>query len=60
MTLVTCSCRAVTGTLGLAGKRLDEVAPRARKLPNSLEDAADTVLWLVENGGCGGIYSRHR
>jgi dihydroorotase/N-acyl-D-amino-acid deacylase len=39
----------------LAGKRLDEVAV-GRKKTNSLEDAADTVLWLVENGGCGGIY----
>ena len=40
---------------GLAGKRLDEVA-LGREKSNSLEDAADTVLWLVENGGCGGIY----
>ena len=39
----------------LAGKRLDEVAV-GRGKSASLEDAADTVLWLVENGGCGGIY----
>jgi N-acyl-D-amino-acid deacylase len=39
----------------LAGKRLDEVAVQRGKSA-SLEDAADTTLWLVENGGCGGIY----
>jgi N-acyl-D-amino-acid deacylase len=39
----------------LAGKRLDEVAVERGKSA-SLEDAADTVLWLVENGGCGGIF----
>ncbi|HET9218489.1 MAG TPA: D-aminoacylase [Terriglobia bacterium] len=39
----------------LAGKRLDEVAV-GRGKSASLEDAADTVLWLVEKGGCGGIY----
>ena len=39
----------------LDGKRLDEVAA-ARGLVPSLETAADSVLWLVENGGCGGIY----
>jgi dihydroorotase/N-acyl-D-amino-acid deacylase len=38
-----------------AGKRLDEVA-RMRGRPGSIEDAADTALWLVENGDCGGIY----
>ena len=38
-----------------AGKRLDEVA-RMRGKPGSIEDAADTALWLVENGDCGGIY----
>ena len=38
-----------------AGKRLDEVA-RMRGKPGSIEDAADTALWLVENGACGGIY----
>ncbi|MBM3771510.1 MAG: D-aminoacylase [Acidimicrobiia bacterium] len=39
----------------LAGKRLDEVA-LGRWKSRSLEDAADTALWLVENGDCGGIY----
>jgi dihydroorotase/N-acyl-D-amino-acid deacylase len=38
-----------------AGKRLDDVA-RLRGKPGSIEDAADTALWLVENGDCGGIY----
>jgi len=38
-----------------AGKRLDEVA-RMRGKPGSIEDAADTALWLVESGDCGGIY----
>ena len=39
----------------LAGKRLDEVSVERGKT-TSLEDAADTALWIVENGGCGGIY----
>src|SRR5918995_2940493 len=39
----------------LAGQRLDAVAV-ARGKSNSVEDAADTALWLVENGDCGGIY----
>ena len=39
----------------LDGKRLEEVAA-ARGLAPSLENAADSALWIVENGGCGGIY----
>jgi N-acyl-D-amino-acid deacylase len=39
----------------LAGKRLDEI-PIIRGLPPSLENAADSALWLVENGGAGGIF----
>ena len=39
----------------LDGKRLDDVAVE-RGLTRSVDDAADTALWLVENGGCGGIY----
>ena len=39
----------------LAGQRLDDVAA-GRGRSRSLEDSADTALWLVENGGCGGIY----
>ena len=39
----------------LAGKRLDDVSVERGK-SRSIEDAADTALWLVENGDCGGIY----
>jgi dihydroorotase/N-acyl-D-amino-acid deacylase len=39
----------------LAGQRLDDVAA-ARGKSRSLESAADTALWLVESGDCGGIY----
>jgi dihydroorotase/N-acyl-D-amino-acid deacylase len=39
----------------LAGQRLDAVAA-GRGKSRSVEDAADTALWLVENGDCGGIY----
>jgi N-acyl-D-amino-acid deacylase len=37
------------------GKRLDEIAV-SRGLTPSVEDAAETALWLVERGGCAGIY----
>lgn len=41
----------------LAGKRLDEIAlARGTSTSRSIEDAADSALWLVENGDCGGIY----
>ena len=39
----------------LAGQHLDDVAA-GRGQSRSLEDAADTALWLVESGDCGGIY----
>ena len=39
----------------LAGQRLDDVAVTRGK-SRSVEEAADTALWLVENGDCGGIY----
>lgn len=39
----------------LAGKRLDEI-PVLRGMVPSLENAADSVLWIVENGGAQGIY----
>ncbi|MCM3880498.1 MAG: D-aminoacylase [Vicinamibacterales bacterium] len=39
----------------LAGQRLDDVAATRGK-SRSVEDAADTALWLVESGDCGGIY----
>jgi dihydroorotase/N-acyl-D-amino-acid deacylase len=37
------------------GMRLDDVAVK-RGLTRSIADAAETALWLVESGGCGGIY----
>src|SRR5262245_2130078 len=39
----------------LAGKRLDEIT-KNRGLQPTVENAADTVLWLVEQGGCSGIF----
>ena len=39
----------------LAGKNL-AVLTRARGLEVTLENASETVLWLVENGGCSGIF----
>ena len=39
----------------LGGQRLDAVAA-GRGRSNSIEDAADTALWLIESGDCGGIY----
>jgi N-acyl-D-amino-acid deacylase len=39
----------------LDGKRLGDVT-KSRGLEPTLPNAAETVLWLVERGGCGGIY----
>jgi dihydroorotase/N-acyl-D-amino-acid deacylase len=39
----------------LAGKNLGEVT-LAQGREATLENAAETVLWLVENGGCRGIF----
>jgi dihydroorotase/N-acyl-D-amino-acid deacylase len=39
----------------LEGKRLGDVT-KARGLQPTLENAAETALWIVEQGGCGGIY----
>ena len=39
----------------LNGRRLDDVTT-ARGLPMTVENAAETALWLVENGDCSGIY----
>jgi dihydroorotase/N-acyl-D-amino-acid deacylase len=36
----------------LSGKTIDEVA-RSRGTKATLEDGADTMLWLMEQGGCG-------
>jgi dihydroorotase/N-acyl-D-amino-acid deacylase len=39
----------------LAGKNLSQLTEARGKEP-SVENAADTVLWLVEQGGCGGVF----
>jgi dihydroorotase/N-acyl-D-amino-acid deacylase len=39
----------------LDGKRLDDVT-KARGLAPTIENAADTALWIVEQGGCSGIF----
>ena len=39
----------------LDGKRLGDVT-RARGLEPTIDNAAETVFWIVEQGGCGGIF----
>jgi dihydroorotase/N-acyl-D-amino-acid deacylase len=39
----------------LAGKRLGDVT-KGRGLEATIDNAADTVLWIVERGGCSGIF----
>lgn len=39
----------------LAGKRLNEVT-EGRKLAPTVENAADTVLWMTEQGECQGVF----
>ncbi len=39
----------------LSGKTLADLTTR-RGLPPTIENAADTTLWLVEQGGCQGIF----
>src|SRR5262249_9463743 len=39
----------------LAGKNLTEVT-RERSLETSVENAADTALWIVERGGCQAVF----
>jgi dihydroorotase/N-acyl-D-amino-acid deacylase len=39
----------------LAGKRLSEITQQ-RKLEPTIENAADTVLWMTEQGECQGIF----
>ena len=39
----------------LAGKHLGEIT-QARGFEPTLENAAETVLWLVEGGGCSGVF----
>jgi dihydroorotase/N-acyl-D-amino-acid deacylase len=39
----------------LAGKTLADVA-RLRGMEPTVENAAETALWIIEQGGCGGIF----
>jgi N-acyl-D-amino-acid deacylase len=39
----------------LDGKRLGDVT-KARGFEPTVDNAADTVFWIVEKGGCGGIF----
>ncbi len=39
----------------LAGKNLAQIT-QGRGLPVTLENAAETAMWIVEQGGCGGIF----
>jgi dihydroorotase/N-acyl-D-amino-acid deacylase len=39
----------------LDGKRLGDVT-KGRGLEPTIENAAETVFWIVEKGGCGGIF----
>jgi dihydroorotase/N-acyl-D-amino-acid deacylase len=39
----------------LAGKRLGDVT-KGRGLEPTVENAAETVLWIIEKGGCSGIF----
>jgi N-acyl-D-amino-acid deacylase len=39
----------------LAGKNLGQIT-QGRGLPVTLENAAETAMWIVEQGGCGGIF----
>src|SRR5262245_30570922 len=39
----------------LAGKRLGDVT-KSRGLEPTLENAAETALWIIERGGCAGIF----
>ena len=39
----------------LAGQNLAQIT-QGRGLPVTLENAAETAMWIVEQGGCGGIF----
>ena len=47
--------RAATGITALDGKRLGDVT-KGRGLDPTIENAADTALWIVEKGGCQAIF----
>jgi dihydroorotase/N-acyl-D-amino-acid deacylase len=48
--IVTCDWNS-----SLAGKHLGEITQAQGREP-TIENAAETVLWLVENGGCRGVF----
>jgi dihydroorotase/N-acyl-D-amino-acid deacylase len=39
----------------MAGKNLAQIT-QGRGLPVTIENAAETAMWIVEQGGCGGIF----
>jgi dihydroorotase/N-acyl-D-amino-acid deacylase len=41
--------------MSLAGKNLGDIA-KLRGMDVTLENAAEAVIWIVEQGGCGGIF----
>jgi dihydroorotase/N-acyl-D-amino-acid deacylase len=41
--------------MSLAGKNLGEIT-KQRGMEPTIENAAETVLWIIERGGCGGIF----
>ena len=50
--VVAASCRF---DASLAGKNLSEITAR-RGLPVTIENAAETAMWIVMEGGCQGIF----
>ena len=50
--VVASSCRF---DASLAGKNLSEITAK-RGLPTTIENAADTAMWVVMEGGCQGIF----
>jgi len=40
----------------LEGKNLAEVTALRRRLEPTIENAAETALWIAEQGGCGGVF----
>ena len=50
--VVASSCRF---DASLAGKNLSEITAK-RGLPVTIENAADTAMWIVMEGGCQGIF----
>ena len=51
----TSSPRAAASTPSLAGKNLAEITAK-RGLPVTIENAAETAMWIVMEGGCQGIF----